>query len=284
MERHFLVTVSEREDGLFGVRFIASFFTSKDDMKATLLYTTPRMPSPWDQDVDAGSHAKKAMAEGRQALDRARGYLVKHGFDPDKVIAKIQERRVSKIMEIIHEGARGLYDAVILGRRGLSWLERAFEESVTKGLLEKECDFPIWVCRRPDLERRNVLACVDGSPASYRMVDHIAHILVQEAKQGVTLLTVEKKGRIGDEDTGTILYTCRDALMDRGLPSEMIHLKQVEGGPVSKLILKEADQGRFAAVAVGRTGTGQGLLKKLFFGSVSQALFQELQGASLWLA
>lgn len=285
MQRHLLVTVSEREDGLFGVRFIASFFTSKEDIKITLLYTTPRVTSPWDHDMmKTDTQTKKALTEGRQALDRAKEHLVKQGFDANQVVAKIQERRISKIMEIIHEGAKGLYDAVILGRRGLSWLERAFDESVTKGLLEKECDFPIWVCRRPDLERRNVLACVDGSPASHRMIDHIAHILGQEKQQGVTLLAVGKRGRIDDKDVETILATCREVLIGRGLPSERILLKPIEEAPVSKVILKEADEGRFAAVAVGRTGTGQGLVKKLFVGSVSQALFQELHGAALWLA
>jgi len=284
MQRHFLVTLSEREDGLFGVRFIGNFFTSKEGMKVTLLYTTPRAPSPWDPDMNADSQARKAATEGRQAIDRAREHLVKHGFDPDQVITKLQERRVSKIMEIIHEGVKGLYDAVILGRRGLSWLEQAFDESVTKGLLEEACTFPIWVCRRPDMDRQHVLACVDGSAASDRMVDHIAHILHQEKRQSVTVITVGKKGRIDDKDMGTILSKSREILISRGFSSERIHLKGIEESAVSKVILKEADEGRFAALAVGRTGTGQGLLKKIFVGSVSQALFQELQGAALWLA
>jgi nucleotide-binding universal stress UspA family protein len=284
MQRHFLVTLSAREDGLFGIRFIGNFFTSKEGMKVTLLYTTPRAPSPWDPDMNADSQARKAATEGRQTIDRAREHLVKHGFDPDQVITKLQERRVSKIMEIIHEGVKGLYDAVILGRRGLSWLEHAFDESVTKGLLEQAFDFPIWVCRRPDLERRNVLACVDGSPASHRMVDHVAHILDQEKQQTVTFLAVGKKGRIDGKNTERILEDSREILVSRGFPSGSIRLKQIEEGSISKVILKEADEGGFAAVAVGRTGTGQGLLKKIFVGSVSQALFQELQGAALWLA
>jgi len=284
MQRHFLVTLSEREDGLFGVRFIGNFFTSKEGMKVTLLYTTPRAPSPWDPDMNADSQARKAATEARQAIDRAREHLVKHGFDPDQVITKLQERRVSKIMEIIHEGVKGLYDAVILGRRGLSWLEQAFDESVTKGLLEEACTFPIWVCRRPDMDRQHVLACVDGSAASDRMVDHIAHILHQEKRQSVTVIAVGKKGRIDDKDMGTILSKSREILISRGFSSERIHLKGIEESAVSKVILKEADEGRFAALAVGRTGTGQGLLKKIFVGSVSQALFQELQGAALWLA
>ncbi|MDQ1336997.1 MAG: hypothetical protein QG552_3947 [Thermodesulfobacteriota bacterium] len=284
MEKHLLVTMSEREDGLFGVRFVGNFFINKEGMKLTLLYTTPKAPGLREIDRDSDLQARKSEAKGRQALERAKALLLKTGFGPDQVITKLQGRRVSKVMEIIQEGAKGLYDVVILGRRGLSWLEQAFDESVTKDLMEKTCDFPIWVCRRPDLGRRNVLACVDGSPASHRMVDHIAHILDQEKQQAVTFLAVGKKGRIADKKTDTILADSREMLVSRGFPYERIQLKRIEEGPISKIILKEADEGRFAAVAVGRTGTGQGLLKKIFVGSVSQALFQELQGAALWLA
>ncbi len=284
MEKHLLVTMSEREDGLFGVRFVGNFFINKEGMKLTLLYTTPKAPGLREIDRDSDLQTRKSEAKGRQALERAKALLLKTGFGPDQVITKLQGRRVSKVMEIIQEGAKGLYDVVILGRRGLSWLEQAFDESVTKDLMEKTCDFPIWVCRRPDLGRRNVLACVDGSPASHRMVDHIAHILDQEKQQAVTFLAVGKKGRIADKKTDTILADSREMLVSRGFPYERIQLKRIEEGPISKIILKEADEGRFAAVAVGRTGTGQGLLKKIFVGSVSKSLFQELQGAALWLA
>jgi len=284
MEKHLLVTLSERQDGLFGVRFIGNFFTNKEGMKITLLYTTPKAPGIWESDPGSDFQRRKSETEGRQALDMAKAELVKNGFGPDQVISKLQGRRVSKVMEIIHEGAKGMYDAVVLGRRGLSWLEHSFDESVTRGLLEKTCDFPIWVCRRPDLDRQNVLACVDGSVASDRMVDHIAHILHQESEQSITFLAVGKKGRIADKDLDTILSKSREMLISSGFPSDRIHLKGVEEGSVSKVILKEADEGRFAAVAVGRTGTGQGLLEKIFVGSVSRTLFQELEGAALWLA
>ena len=52
---------------------------------------------------------------------------------------------------------------------------------------------------------------------------------------------------------------------------------------VRKAILDEAEQGRYAAVAVGRTGAGQGLLEKIFMGSVSDTLFRELERAALWV-
>jgi len=284
MDKHLLLTLSERQDGLYGVRFVGNFFANKDNLNITLLYITPRSMGEWGNDVGMELQMRKAEAEGRQALDAAKVHLVKSGFDPDQVITKLQGRRISKVMEIIQEGGKGLYDAVVLGRRGLSWLEQAFEESVTKSLLDRSVDFPIWICRRPEMDRQHVLACVDGSPASDRMVDHIAYILLQETDQAVTLMAVGRKGQIADKDVNAILSRARDVLLDRGFSPERIRLQGMEEGAAAKAIMKEADDKGFAAVAVGRTGTGQGLLKRIFVGSVSQALFQELQGAALWLA
>jgi hypothetical protein len=49
-------------------------------------------------------------------------------------------------------------------------------------------------------------------------------------------------------------------------------------------ILREAEEGRFAAVAVGRTGMRKGPLARLFATSVTHALFERLTGAALWVS
>lgn len=51
---------------------------------------------------------------------------------------------------------------------------------------------------------------------------------------------------------------------------------------VPKAILKEADRGKYAAVALGRTGKGHTGLKKVFMGSVTEAMYKDLKHAALW--
>lgn len=282
MDRHLLLTVSERPDGLLGIRFVGHFFSQKQAMKITLFYLTPKPPDVFESDHDTELQAKKWEVKGRQTLQAARTELVKAGFKEEQIVSKLRARRVSKVMDIIQEGADGRYDAVVLGRRGLSWLEQAFDESVTKGLLEQAVDFPIWICRKPDLERRNILACVDGSKASHRMLDHIGFILGEDEKHTVTLVTVAKTGKIADKSSDDILSETSEVLRSSSISADRIHTKVIAEASPSKAILKEARG--FAAVAVGRTGTGKGLLKKVFVGSVSNTLFHDLEGASLWLA
>jgi len=289
MEKHFLVTVSEQMSTLYGVRFVGNFFMNKEKKKITLFYTTPKTSAIWKGErtveglVEWESQARDYEAKGKKALESAKKELVRLGFKNDSIATKLQMRRHSKVMEIIQEGEKGLYDALVLGRRGLTWLEEAFDDSVSKELLEKKVNFPIWICRKPDPARKNILVCVDGSDAAYRMVDHVGFIMSQETKQEVTLLTIRKKGAKVSDDSENILSKSREYLKRNGFPVEMVRDKVVESNQPAEAILKEAKQGHFGAVAVGRTGAGRGFIKKAFIGSVSDKLFRELEGAVLWI-
>ena len=283
MERHLLITVSEKHDNLFGVRFVGEFFTQKETLQITLLYLTPKPPGRFEVDRETELQSKKSEAKGRKALNEVKGELLKLGFMEEQLFTRLRARRLSKVSEIIQEGSERKYDAVVLGRRGLSWLEHAFDESVTQTLFEQQWDFPIWLCRKPDSERKDVLACVDGSDASHRMLDHVGFVLGQARDQKVTLLAVSRKGNVGDRAVEDILVKSRANLVDDGISPERIHSKVIREANPGKAILSEAGVKRFSAVAVGRTGTGMGLLKKVFVGSVSRKLFRELEGASLWL-
>ena len=284
MERHLLVTVSEKHDNLYGVRFLGDFFSLKEEIKITLLYLTPKLPARFEANMETELRAKKSEAIGRKALNAAKGELLKSGFAEAQVFTKLRTRRLSKVNEIIQEGSEGNYDAVVLGRRGLSRLEQTFDESVTSDIFEQKWGFPVWICRKPDVGRKGVLACVDGSDDSERMMDHVGFILGQATHQQVTLLTVSKNGTVGDKDADEILHKSKKALMEDGIQQERIHFQVIPEADAGKAIVKEAVAKHFAAVAVGRSGRVMGFLKKVFVGSVSRTLFQELEGAALWLS
>jgi len=289
MSRHLLITVSEQQSALYGIRFAGNLFSNKRDLNITLYYTIPRGPQVWSGErnhesvSEAELQAKKHEGRGRKALAAAKKELIKMGFDDEQIESKLHKRRFSKVRDIIQEGADGLYDAVVLGRRGLSWLLETFEESVTKKILEEKSNFPIWICRKPDTEKKGILVCVDGSEASMRIVDHVGFMLAGEKDQHVTLLSVKNPGKDLKDRMETSVKIARDLLIDNGFPAEQIKSKIVEDSNVVRPILKEVKDGGFSAVAVGRTGSGQGLLGKLFMGSVSSRLFRELENVSLWI-
>jgi nucleotide-binding universal stress UspA family protein len=274
---------------MYGLRFLEHCFTNKEDLKLTLFYIAPRPAAVWEGEEThetrnrADKQAGEYQTRGRKALEEATKELIQFGFDQDRITTKLQFRQRSKVLDIVQEAEKGLYDAVVLGRRGISWLEEVFDESVTKGLLEKKVTFPLWVCRRPELDRRHVLLCVDGSDEANRIADHVGYILAPEKEHEVTIFLVRKEGAILKKSDKEILSQARERLLSNGFSAELVKSKIVDSSKVPETIRTEAERGRFMAVAVGRTGASQGLLKRVFMGSVSKTLFQELEGAALWI-
>lgn len=288
MERHLLVTVSENIGALYGVRFVGGFFTDKAPLRITLFYGIPRPVGGGagersGEDL-AGQHQQRLNYEnkGRQALEAAAKELVALGFKREQIDMKLLTRQFSKVRDIVHEAEKSLYDAVVLGRRGISFLEKAFDESVTEGLLDLEVTFPLWICRKPESGRKDVLVCVDGGDPSFRIVDHVGFTLAGQTDHKVRLLTLRKPGSVPMDPPETLFGRYREILVKNGFPEERIETKVLEAGNISKAILKEAEAGRVAVVAAGRTGVGKGLMGSLFMGSISSALCRELEGAVFW--
>ncbi len=285
MERHLLVTISEDKSALHGIRFVASFFQAKENVRLTLFYTTSQ---PMTGEIvgfaekaerERLQHAREARAQ--QALDQAVKTLVDLGFPAENIEARLKFRKYTKGLDIINEAEQGLYDAVVLGRRGLTALEELVETSVSRELLTTRFGSPIWICRMPETGRRNVLLCVDDSEQAMRMADHVGYILANEPSHTVTLMNVFDPGS-GDRPFAEALFAkARELLHDNGVADARIETRMVEAYNAPAAIMERSRD--YAAVAVGRTGQSHGFLKRLFMGSVSTVLFRQLTGAALWL-
>ena len=282
MEKHLLVTVSEQNSALFGVKFAGNFFSDKKGIKLTLYFTYPKGAAGWTDDDYKRQQAKQQKqneAKGRQALEAAKKICCDLGFDENQISLKLEMQKTNKVLDILHEGAKGNYDAVVLGRRGVSWLEEAFDESVTKGLLKEKFHFPVWLCKNPDPDRKNILICIDGSEAAYRMADHVGFILETENRHQIVLFSADENQKKAED----IITTARGHLNKNGFNEKMVRSLIVSEKNAAKAIMAEAKKGKYAAVTVGRRHAEPGALKSLFFGSVSTKLFNEMEGASLWV-
>jgi nucleotide-binding universal stress UspA family protein len=285
MKKHFLITATEQESSNYGVRFFGHFFENKKGIKITLFYTASRPPEEWDDKRTVESERqrkaqeKENQAKGQKALNGAKKILENLGFDSDQIFTKVQTRMLSRAGDIIQEGSTGSYDALVLGRRGLSWFEEAFDESVSKEIMDRKYDFPLWLCRMPDFERKNVLVCVDGSEPAFRIADHVGFVLQEEKRHRVTLLRIKRDPAA--PQTTDIFDRAVKQMITNGLSENLIDTKEIEASDPAEAILEQAESGKYAAVAAGWTGRGKGVLERMFSGSNSYTLFRELKGAAL---
>ena len=289
MNKHLLVTISEDPTAHFGLRFVCAFFKHKDDVRLTLFYTAPQPPAVWAEEANyetlrkSEEDAQAIIRSGQRAMEAARTIFMQGGFSPAQVDDKIVSRNFSRIQDIVKEGESGLYDAVVFGRRGLLRLENFLDKSASEEILHETFAFPLWLCRDVEYDRKGVLLCVDDSEPSRRMADHVGFILQGEGGHEVTILRVLRKNE-SRQNTEGLFSEAIEALKENGFPSRLIKTRLEQSDNVAQAILLEADRGRYAAVAVGRSGRPRGVLSQMFTGSVTLALFRKLRGAALWVS
>ncbi len=288
MQKKLLVTISDDLSFLHGVRFVGSFFRNKAVVNPTLFYVAPR-PHVVGGDKGFGQPeldrktAEAGQKKAQEALEAARRMLCDRGFPPENITCKFVFKQFGTVKDIIRESKTGMHDAVILGRRGYALFESVLSTSVTREILDRDIQIPIWICRRPDENRKNVLLCVDGSGHSLRMIDHVGFMLSDENEHAVTLFHVAT----GEgEDPEAILKEARNKLMENwfsdGRINSVVTSSTVTG--VAKTILAETEAKGYAVVGVGRLGVDKGGFKEWLVGSRTMQLLDTIEKAALWVS
>jgi len=275
--RHALITVSDNPSYLYGVRFVAGFFRRVDRMKVTLFYVAP----PETVSVKRGSQGEnEVLARLKEALATAEDILIRNGFKKENIEFKITTRKFGTVKDIIREGHHGLYDAVVLGRRGYTVFEKLFSYSVSREILNQPVSFPLWIWREFEKDRRGCLLCVDGSDASFSVADHVGFILSEESSHEVVVLhVVESKG--GESEGAMVVEKAVAILRENGIPAERISVDIVAGGKPGAVTLQKLKRERLGVVAMGRRGRGD--KKGWFRGSCFESMMDHLSGFCLWV-
>ncbi|CCH49265.1 universal stress protein [Pseudodesulfovibrio piezophilus] len=292
MEKELLLAIGDDRAASYNLRFLKKTFTAFCDLKLTLFYVTPLKPS-WEVDeskiVPRGSgfdeFVKHSKHKGEKALTDAKQWIQDvAGCSGENVRTKVVHSQKGTVRELIDEAHKGMYDALLLGRKGFSWFEDLFTNSVCHKMLWSDIDFPIWICKRPpDTPLQDVLLAMDGSKASLRMVDHAAHMLAEE-EHTLTLFHVAQQGfesarsaRIFDEGLAI--------LDEHGIAEDRIELKMVTARNVVKAITKEVKEGHHTAVGVGKHGAhAQSSVQGIFPSSVTVNLMRQLEHTALWVS
>lgn len=283
MEKHLLVTVGQDKRIAHGLRFLSEFIGPNQNFRLTLFHVgeAPDDKLYIGDDSSMFNTLPPDDPSGQIALEHAKESLLTCGFSEEHLNTKLSCVSHAKHQGIIHETEKGMYDAAVMGKRCLSWLDENIGQSMCRSLLDKSISFPVWFCRKPESERRNVLLCVDGAEPSMRIADHVGFILGDGGKHDVTLFSVLEKNQ-NDEHIEERFAAYRDALMENDFPEQNIHTRVERSNNVAKTILDIADNERYAVVAIGRNNHPEKLFSRLFHDSASATLLRQLTGAVLW--
>lgn len=271
--------VCVRDDGAasYAVRFIKDFFNAPCDIRITLFHVAPPKGS-W--------HVGNPRKKGEQLLEETRKWFVDHSFCGEhKIEIKSIHSRGNTAREIVQEGHKGMYDAVILGRQTSTMLEEFFDYSVGSRVIWEEVDFPLWFCKSPhEMPKKDILLCVDEDAPSQRIADHVGFMLHDNPNHDITMLHVHDSKEKGTATSEDVFALCREHLTTNGVPEERIKELVIDSDNVAKAILKHAASKHYAVVAAGRGVHDQTAAEKLFPKSLSVKLLQGLEGSALWIS
>ena len=284
MFKRLLFTVSEDPNMFNGLRFLCRFFQNKDRFDLTLLCMAAPDSSycrwrPEDKRAQAAGGPPDADDNWRRAREEALRMLQWDGFKPDRIRVKSAESLICRIEDIEDEMVNDRYDAIVMGRRGLDRLRDFTDKSLSQRIFERQPDIPMILCRKPDVNRKNVLLAVDGSESSYSMTRFVASMLEGES-HFVTLCNIVKDTDEQRDKSIEIFKRCEEIMRGEGFDTGLLRHMIYPSDYAPRAILDNANWGKFAVVAVGARGNEP---KHLFYGSVSSYLFTELTESVLWI-
>jgi nucleotide-binding universal stress UspA family protein len=309
MEKKILVAVDDSLPSRRAVEYAGRMSAVIPGLRLTLLHVQPAISRFLLEEAESNpatrAQLKQLLARNAEAgaavLDRNREFLARMGIAAAAAEALTQPRHLGLAKDILDTAQKGLFDAVVIGRRGVSALQAVFAGSVSASLVDNSRLIPIWLVDG-EVSSTRILAAVDGSEASFKAVDHLAFMLSGNPLARLTFFHVTPK--LGDfcevdfsqEPGGPELAEvilrgdkrCMDDFFatalkkfaETGLGEDRIEIKTHTAMiGVGKSILSAARAGGFGTLVLGR----RGMNKAFFSGSVSQHVVENLADAAAWI-
>ena len=259
------------------------------------------------QIVNIGEWEERQNQMIEEFMSHARGLLLDAGVRADDVEATIHFRKEGIARDIIAESQKG-YDAVVVGRRGVSELKDMVLGGIANKLIERLSTCPVWVVGGTPVAEK-VLICMDGSEGAKRAVQYTAATLAGSSGVTVTLLHVvrgvnifrqvfggafhtEKGGEWAQgangviaeaiKAIGPIFDNAREILLNAGLPAERVTQHILSGvSSQAGAILDYAEQEGYGTLVVGRRGLTR--VQEFFMGRVSSKVVQLAKDRTVWV-
>lgn len=308
MERKILVAVDGSSYSNNTLRYLGRLFAPIGEMKLHLfsVVSCARLPpgKEWLGELELMNilppEARKRLSSAKTYMHTAIAKLEKLGVAPERITTEVRLARSSISDDILHEGRQGMYDAVVIGRRGLSKLGEMVMGSVSASLFEKAHDVPLWIIDGK-VDSNKFLVPIDGSFCSLMAVDHLSHILAGTSQCRITLFhstamlstvrTLEPQelyDRFGrawcEEHLGrpdSLFHAPKQVLVESGIPEANIDwLHSAKGIEAARQILRQAMIDDYGTIVIGRRGED---VKKGMFRGVSDRVVLMGEEVAIWI-
>ena len=307
MKKKILMAVDDSIHSHHSMRYAIQILSESQDVTFTLFHVQPIISQYLLDEARTDSKAnatlkktiKKTTVEAQMLLEKQKERMITMGIADERIEMLTQPRMLGLARDILEYARKGIYDAIVVGRRGLSRIQKTFMGSTSANLLEGAEATPVWMVDG-NVTSQRVLVAVDGSESSYRALSHVELMLSGNPEIKYSLLHVSGEVKdidaisLGKDDPvvkdlftkgserliGTFFADAEQKLKEAGIADSQVEfIRSKRRAKVGKMILEEANQRDCGTVVVGRRGAD----RSHFFGSVSRYVTERITDRALWL-
>ena len=306
MNKKILVAIDGSVYSLNSLDYLIRLFRDDTTLSLHLLAVVSESGSGqnWMYEVDPlRTHTpvtERRRITAEKFLRDAQARLVRNGFSEKNVTFSAVVTSSQSSTAIHHEANKGIYDALVLGRRGMGKVGELFFGSVSAFLVEKCHEVPIWIIDGEITSDRFLLA-VHCKPQSLLAADHLAFISksIPESKiflyHSHVLFGSDQKAMPKEfhpiwgkewcdeylDPDNYLFYAHAQVLKDNGVDAKRITQLPMERKlDVSRNLIKQAKKHKCGTIIIGRRPRGS---EKGILGGVSDRTLGQAQNLALWL-
>jgi len=306
MNKKILVAIDGSVYSLNSLDYLIRLFRDDTTLSLHLLAVVSESGSGqnWMYEVDPlRTHTpvtERRRITAEKFLRDAQARLVRNGFSEENVTFSAVVTSSQSSTAIHHEANKGIYDALVLGRRGMGKVGELFFGSVSAFLVEKCHEVPIWIIDGEITSDRFLLA-VHCKPQSLLAADHLAFISksIPESKiflyHSHVLFGSDQKAMPEEfhpiwgkewcdeylDPDNYLFYAHAQVLKDNGVDAKRITQLPMERKlDVSRNLIKQAKKHKCGTIIIGRRPRGS---EKGILGGVSDRTLGQAQNLALWL-
>ena len=308
MKKKIMVAVDNSRPSKNAIQYAVGMASNITSLHFILFHAQPGVSLFLQEEAQKSVKAKRQLDRvlskndtvARKLLDDYKDQMVTMGITADRIECFTQKRNLGFAKDILEFGQKGRYDAIVVGRRGLSRLAELYAGSVTTNILEQSQVIPVWMIDG-EAKAGRVMIAVDGSEASLRAVDHVSFMLSDNPDASLTLLHITSNaGKYceidfdaePDPELEEIIARGERACIDQfyqhaikkltsaGISEDRIQIEVVQGKRrIGKAILDFAEKGKISTMVIGR----RGIDKAFFMGSASRYMISKVSNGALWI-
>lgn len=308
MGKKILVAVDGSRDSRFVVRYGAAVYQQVRNMTFTLYHAQAAISDYIVEEAKRNPRAKSELNRllrkndetAKQVLETQKQQLTDLGVPEAAIETATRPRQLGVAKDILEYGLAGAFDAIAVGRRGVSGLQAMVSGSVSANIVDNSEVVPVWIVDE-EAPSNDIMVAVDGSESSLRAVDHLSfitggnpgvkisffHVMprLQDVCpvdfQDVETQAIEEIVRHGDKVCIDRFFSrALKMLKEAGVQESQVEVASVEGAfRIGKTVMNAYQEGNFGTLVIGRRGMG----KKFFTGSVSRQIINQFSKGALWV-